>query len=49
MEYQTVKTECDEIIKDVEDWLIANKTGMIIDKSFICRQIVNFAKRQMKF
>lgn len=39
----------DEIIKDVEDWLIANKTGRIIDKSFICRQIVNFAKRQGKF
>lgn len=35
-----------KLIKTVERWLIKNKQGQTISKSFICRQIANFAKKQ---
>lgn len=35
-----------ELVLSVERWLIANKLGEVVDKSFICRQIGKFAKRQ---
>lgn len=36
----------EKVIKDVQDWLIKNKSGKEVDKSFICRQFSNFAQRQ---
>lgn len=44
---QSYLTEYGEkVITDVQDWLIKNKEGKEVDKSFICRQFSNFAKRQ---
>lgn len=38
-----------ELKASVENWLIKNKLGVIVDKNFICKQIVNFAKKQGKY
>ncbi|MBQ7284673.1 MAG: hypothetical protein IJW72_00255 [Alphaproteobacteria bacterium] len=37
------------LAKSVEDWIIKNKLGCRVDKNFICKQIVNFAKKQGKY
>lgn len=37
-----------DIINKVEHWLFAKKNGEIVDKEFICRQIINFTKRSGK-
>lgn len=37
-----------ELAKSVEDWLVKNKLGVVVDKNFICKQITNFAKKQGK-
>lgn len=36
----------DEILLSVQSWLIEKKFGQIVDKEFICRQIVKFSQRQ---
>ncbi len=36
----------DEILLNVQSWLIEKKFGQIVDKEFICRQIVKFSQRQ---
>ena len=36
----------DNVILDVYNWLISKKKGKVVDYEFICRQIVNFSKRQ---
>ena len=36
----------DNVILDVYHWLISKKMGKVVDYEFICRQIVNFSKRQ---
>lgn len=35
-----------EIVDDVERWIKSTKQGKRIDKQFVCRQFLNFAKRQ---
>lgn len=37
-----------EISQSVERWIIKNKRGQMVDKAFICKQIINFATRQGK-
>lgn len=34
------------VLLDVQSWLIEKKQGEVVDKEFICRQIINFAKRR---
>ena len=38
-----------DLAASVESWLIKNKLGNMVDKSFICKQIANFAKKQGKY
>lgn len=38
-----------DLASSVENWLIKNKLGVIVDKNFICKQIANFAKKQGKY
>lgn len=38
-----------DLALSVENWLIKNKLGVIVDKNFICKQIVNFSKKQGKY
>ena len=35
-----------KLAKDVEQWIIKNKCGETITKNFVCRQLLNFAKKQ---
>ena len=35
-----------KLTKDVEQWIIKNKCGETITKNFVCRQLLNFAKKQ---
>jgi len=45
-EYEIYKNEVgEEIIKAVQRWLVEKKYGQVVDKNFICKQIVNFSKR----
>lgn len=37
-----------ELSKAVERWIITNKLGKVVDKTFVRRQIINFASRQNK-
>lgn len=36
----------DEVLLSVQSWLIDKKFGEIVDKEFICKQVVNFSKRR---
>ena len=36
---------CD-LVRKVQDWLIDKKYNQVVDKQFICKQILNFSKRQ---
>lgn len=36
----------DEVINDVQGWLIEKKNGEVVDHEFISRQIINFSKRK---
>lgn len=36
----------DAVLLSVQSWLIDKKFGEIVDKEFICKQIVNFSKRR---
>ena len=35
-----------ELVKRVQDWLVDKKYNQVVDKQFICNQIINFSKRQ---
>ena len=36
----------EDVIKSVEEWLIKEKRGEVVNLKFIARQFINFAKRQ---
>lgn len=36
----------DAVLLSVQSWMIDKKFGEIVDKEFICKQIVNFSKRR---
>lgn len=35
-----------ELVNKVQSWLLEKKYGEVVDKQFICKQIINFSKRQ---
>lgn len=40
------REELGSVVDDVAEWIIKNKTGKRIDKEFVRRQFITFAKRQ---
>jgi hypothetical protein len=45
-EYEIYQKEVgDEILMKVQNWIIDKKQFQVVDKDFICKQIVNFSKR----
>lgn len=45
-EYEIYQKEVgEEILQTVQEWLMEKKYGQVVDKNFICKQIVNFSKR----
>lgn len=35
-----------DLVRKVQDWLVDKKYNQVVDKQFICKQILNFSKRQ---
>lgn len=44
--FEPYKHASKKLSNDVEQWLIKNKCGETITKNFVCRQLLNFAKKQ---
>ena len=45
-EYEIYQKEVgDDILMKVQNWIIDKKQFQVVDKDFICKQIVNFSKR----
>lgn len=46
-DYEIYKKEVGEqVLKEVQDWMINKKYGELVDEVFIGRQIINFSKRK---
>jgi uncharacterized protein YwgA len=44
--FEPYRNASKKLTKDIEQWIIKNKCGETVTKNFICRQLLNFAKKQ---